>query len=235
LELQGGATHGVGQRLPGVVGMLEIDGELKRQCPGLQVVCLHGSVEIAKSSPELLGLLNTRAEELRAKGGEPSDHPEIAATRAAYKALGKEPSRYRNSAEALLRRITSGKGLYFINNLVDINNLVSLESLMPVGTYDLAKVTPPLIFREGRSGESYKGIGKDVLNIADLPVFADKDGPFGSPTSDSERAMITGSTTAFAMMIISFSGKADLGAWAQRAVELLETHANGTGLTSDLV
>jgi DNA/RNA-binding domain of Phe-tRNA-synthetase-like protein len=215
--------------------MLEIDRELRQQCPGLRVACVHGSVEVAKSSQELLDFLNKRAGELRAQGGEPSAYPEIAATRAAYKALGKEPSRYRNSAEALLRRITSGKGLYFINNLVDINNLLSLETLMPVGTYDLAKVTPPLIFREGRNGEFYKGIGKDVLNIADLPVFADKDGPFGSPTSDSERAMITDSTTSFAMMIISFSGKAEMGAWAGRAEELLERHANGMGLKSDLV
>jgi len=214
--------------------MLEIDRELKQQCPGLKVACVHGSVEVAKSSQELLDFLNKRAGELRAQGGEPSAYPEIAATRAAYKALGKEPSRYRNSAEALLRRITSGKGLYFINNLVDINNLVSLESLMPVGTYDLSRIAPPIVFREGKSGESYKGIGKDVLNIADLPVFADKDGPFGSPTSDSERAMITEPTTSFAMMIISFSGKADLAAWSSRAMELLEGHASGSGLTFEI-
>jgi DNA/RNA-binding domain of Phe-tRNA-synthetase-like protein len=215
--------------------MLEIDRELKQQCPGLKVACLHGSVAVAKSSPELLDLLNARAEELRAQGGEPSAYPEIAATRAAYKTLGKEPSRYRNSAEALLRRITSGKGLYFINNLVDINNLVSLESLMPVGTYDLAKVTPPLIFREGRSGESYKGIGKDVLNLADLPVFADQDGPFGSPTSDSEQAMITESTTSFAMMIISFSGTSDLNTWASRAMDLVKNHGGGSDLEFEIV
>jgi DNA/RNA-binding domain of Phe-tRNA-synthetase-like protein len=215
--------------------MLEIDRELKQQCRDLQVACVHGSVEVTKSSPELLDQLNARAEELRTKGGEPSDYSEIAATRQAYKTLGKEPSRYRNSAEALLRRITSGKGLYFINNLVDINNLISLESLMPVGTYDLAKVTPPLIFREGRSGESYKGIGKDVLNIADLPVFADKDGPFGSPTSDSERAMITESTTTFAMMIISFSGKVDLSACGERVVALVRNYAGGSGLKFEVV
>jgi DNA/RNA-binding domain of Phe-tRNA-synthetase-like protein len=215
--------------------MLEIDRELKQQCPGLKIACVHGSVQVASSPQELLDILNARASELRSQAAEASAYPEIAATRQAYKTLGKEPSRYRNSAEALLRRVTSGKGLYFINTLVDINNLVSLESLMPVGTYDLAKITPPLVFREGKSSESYKGIGKDVLNISDLPVLADKGGPFGSPTSDSERAMITASTTGFAMMIISFSGKADLPMWASRAVELVRRYAAGGGLGFEVV
>lgn len=215
--------------------MLEIDPELKQQCPGLRVACVHGAVRVTSSPEDLLRQLNQRASALQSQGGDASTYPEIAATRQAYKALGKEPSRYRNSAEALWRRIISGKGLYFINNLVDINNLVSLESLMPVGTYDLAKIMPPLVFREGKSGESYKGIGKDVLNIADLPVFADKDGPFGSPTSDSERAMITESTTRFAMMIISFSGKADLPVWAERAVSLIRQHAGGSELQFEVV
>ena len=67
--------------------------------------------------------------------------PQITAMRSVYKALGKDPSRYRGSAEALLRRVLSGKGLYQINSVVDINNLVSLESLNPA--------------RHIRSGESY--------------------------------------------------------------------------------
>ena len=73
------------------------------------------------------------------------------------------------------------KGLYQINSVVDINNLVSLESLNPAGTYDLEKITPPIELRIGAAGESYKGIGKDLINIESLPVFADARRPFRQP------------------------------------------------------
>lgn len=216
---------------------LAIDPALKQRCPVLRVACVQGSVQVSKSADALLELMNARA--AQASGSTASadiaSNPEIIATRQAYKALGKDPSRYRGSAEALLRRLASGKGLYFINNLVDINNLVSLGSSLPVGSYDLAKVGDEIVFRIGKEGESYKGIGKDVINIVDLPVFADSGGPFGSPSSDSERAMIRETTTRFAMMIISFSGESDLNAWAARAIELLGSHANGSDLSFEIV
>ena len=216
---------------------LSIDPELKRRCPALRVACVQGSVRVSKSADALLELMNARAAQLSGStaSADIASNPEIVATRQAYKALGKDPSRYRGSAEALLRRLASGKGLYFINNLVDINNLVSLGSFLPVGSYDLAKVGDEIVFRIGKEGESYKGIGKDVINIADLPVFADSGGPFGSPTSDSERAMITEATASFAMMIISFSGKSDVSAWAARAIELLRSHATGSDLSFEIV
>jgi len=217
--------------------VLSIDPQLKQHCSTLQVACVQGTVAVSKSSDALVQLLNARAAELSSQlsAAEILSNPDITATREAYKSLGKDPSRYRGSAEALLRRVTSGKPLYFINNLVDVNNLVSLESFLPVGSYDFARINGKIVFRIGKSGESYKGIGKDLINIADLPVFADNDGPFGSPTSDSERARITSSTRQFAMMMISFAGKADLRVPAERAIELLANHANGRDLSFEVI
>jgi len=161
--------------------------------------------------------------------------PQIAAIREAYKALGKDPSRYRGSAEALLRRALSGKGLYQINSVVDINNLVSLESLNPAGTYDLEKITPPIELRIGAAGESYKGIGKDLINIESLPVFADAAGPFGSPTSDSERAMVTLQTRKVLMIIFSFTGPEGLERWVSRASKLLRLYCGSEEIEASLV
>jgi len=221
--------------MPRLVGhlvlKLSIDAELKRRCPALRLALLTGSARVSKSSNELVAILNARAEEV-AKIKDAAMHPEILATREAYKKLGKEPSRYRGSAEALVRRILSGKGLYFINNLVDINNLVSLESFLPIGSYDLEQIRNDIAFRVGRNGESFKGIGKDIINIADLPVFADSEGAFGSPTSDSERAMIRETTSRFAMILIAFSGGAELEPWMQRAKDLIAMHAAGEDLDS---
>jgi DNA/RNA-binding domain of Phe-tRNA-synthetase-like protein len=150
--------------------------------------------------------------------------------RSAYKALGKDPSRYRGSAEALLRRALSGKGLYQINSVVDINNLVSLESLNPVGTYDMEKITPPIELRIGAAGESYKGIGKDLINIENLPVFADANSAFGSPTSDSERAMVRLESRKVLMVVFSFTGPDGLPRWVERASNLLRQYCGAQGI-----
>jgi DNA/RNA-binding domain of Phe-tRNA-synthetase-like protein len=77
----------------------------------------------------------------------------------------------------------------------------------------------------GLPGESYAGIGRGQLKIEGLPVFADQLGPFGSTTSDSERAMIRLETTRILMFIISFLGRAGLEEAAGRAAELLKKNA----------
>ena len=151
--------------------------------------------------------------------------PEIAAVRDTYKKLGKDPVRYRGSAEALIRRILQGKGLYKVNNIVDINNLVSIETRHPVGSYSLEKIQEPIIFAIGKRGDFYKGIGKEMINIEELPVFKDAKGPYGSPTSDSERAMITENSKHIIIVIISFTG-AGLEKGTERAAELLKKYAS---------
>ena len=111
--------------------------------------------------------------------------------------------------------------------MVDINNLVSITSFYSVGSYDLDKLAGPVVFTVGGAGESYKGIGKEVVNIENLPVFADDEGKFGSPTSDSEKAMITSGTKSILMNIISFSGAGYIEGYLQKAGELLSQYAGG--------
>ena len=87
----------------------------------------------------------------------------------------------------------------------------------------------------GAAGESYKGIGKDLINIESLPVFADATGPFGSPTSDSERAMVRLETRKILMVIFSFSGAEGLERWIERASELLGQYSGGEGIETFVV
>jgi len=182
---------------------------------------------VTKKSPQLWKEIDKRIRELQSNLTLASlyDIPQIKALRDAYKALGKDPTRYRGSQEALVRRILQGKGLYQINTIVDINNLISLETLHSVGSYDVDNLKPPVIFRIGKPGESYKGIGKGIVNIANLPVFVDEKGPFGSPTSDSERTMITLDTKKVMVVIISFSGQEHLKGQLQRTTNLLCNYA----------
>jgi DNA/RNA-binding domain of Phe-tRNA-synthetase-like protein len=161
--------------------------------------------------------------------------PQVESTRMAYKALGKDPSRYRGSAEALLRRLLAGKGLPQINAVVDVINLVSVESRLPVGLYDLAHVSGDIVFRAGGAKETYKGIGKYALNLEGLPVFCDAAGPHGSATSDSERTMVTAATTQVLAIIVSFGGPESLERWTQRLGALLQQYAAGTDIVTNIV
>jgi DNA/RNA-binding domain of Phe-tRNA-synthetase-like protein len=206
---------------------ITIEAKLKAKCPRTALACVTARVQPGASPVLLLGEMNQRELEIQElpfpRGVLAS--PQVEATRAAYKALGKDPSRYRGSAEALLRRIVAGKGFPQINAVVDAINLVSVESRLPVGLYDLAHVTGEIIFRAGRAGETYKGIGKYDLNLEGIPLFADNAGPHGSATSDSERTMVTAATKEVLAVIISFAGADGLERWAQRMSALLTQHA----------
>src|SRR5580698_10303124 len=191
---------------------VKIAEELKATCPRVALACVAAEVETG-ATPEGLDQELLSCEERIMKLPEPKavlESAAILATRAGYKALGKDPARYRGSAEALLRRVIAGKGLPRINNVVDVINLTSVESRLPVGLYDLAHVEGDILFRAGRAGETYKGIGKYDLNLEGLPVFCDAVGPHGSPTSDSERTMVTLETKKVIAIIISFGGPKDI-------------------------
>ena len=216
---------------------MTIDAGLKLKCAKTALGCVTAHVEAGASPAALLGEMKAREAEIQ-KLPFPRgvlESPQIVAARAAYKALGKDPARYRGSAEALLRRVVAGKGLPQINSVVDIINLVSVESRLPVGLYDLAHVTGEIVFRAGRASETYKGIGKYDLNLEGLPIFCDAAGPHGSPTSDSERTMVTAATKEVLAVIVSFGGSENLERWTQRLGALLQQYAAGTEIVTSIV
>jgi DNA/RNA-binding domain of Phe-tRNA-synthetase-like protein len=200
---------------------------MKAKCPRVALACVTAAREAGATSEAMDGELHACEERTLKLVGPKAvlESAAILATRAAYKALGKDPARYRGSAEALLRRVIAGKGLPRINNVVDVINYVSVESRLPVGLYDLAQVQGDIVFRAGRQGETYKGIGKYDLNLEGLPVFCDALGPHGSPTSDSERTMVTETTKQIVAIIISFGGAEGLERWAQKMSEMLKQYA----------
>jgi DNA/RNA-binding domain of Phe-tRNA-synthetase-like protein len=208
---------------------LSIDPGLKQKCPRASLGLLTARVVVRETPAPLLDEMKVRETEILHLPEPRSllESPKILATRAGYKALGKDPARYRGSAEALLRRILSGKGFPQINSVVDIINLISVESRLPIGLYDLAHVKGDIVFRPGRAGETYKGIGKYDLNLEDLPVFSDEAGPHGSATSDSERTMVTPATRNIAAILVSFGGAEGLESSCQRMTSLLQKYAEG--------
>jgi DNA/RNA-binding domain of Phe-tRNA-synthetase-like protein len=126
---------------------------------------------------------------------------EIAAVRTMYKRVGIDPTKRRPSSEALLRRVRKGDPLPRINSMVDVCNWCSLEFQLPYGLYDAAKIQGDVVLRLGREGESYPGIRKDDVHVGGRITLADDAGPFGNPTSDSARTMVTTETTR-AMVVV---------------------------------
>ncbi len=188
---------------------IKISKELSELCPGASLMVLSYETVVQKSSEDLLTLLDKTIAELHSRYtmADLSEISHIKDTRTAYRSLGKSPTAYRNASEAMLRRIVKGSGLYHINNVVEINNLISVTTGYSVGTYDTDFLSGNVEWKRSPDGESYQGIGKDILNIEHLPTLYDEQGAFGNPTSDSRRAMISIGKHRISSVLYSFSGQ----------------------------
>lgn len=215
---------------------IKIDDILKNKCELVSIGSIEAIIEVGDGNEELWEKINLKCNEIRNiyKQGDIVSIKNIADSRQAYKKLGKDPSRYRLSSEALLKRIVKGNDLYKVNNIVDINNLVSLYSCYSVGSYDVNNIDECINFTFGAPGEKYNGIGKGDVNLENLPVFEDSRGKFGSTTSDSTRAMITKDTKHIIMNIISFNGDEDLDMYINYASSLLKNYANADILSTNV-
>lgn len=217
---------------------LSIDEDMKKIWPATRVGCFQYKVKVEKKNEDMWKYLK---KDIFKKAKDDifdfgvNDIPNIKESRLAYKAFGKDPSRYRVSSEALIRRIGQGKGLYEVNTVVDVNNLISIESGFSVGSYDVANIGEKLMFRIGKEGETYKGIGKEEIKIDALPVLADEKGAIGSSTSDSERAMITESAEEVLTLIYSFSDNQDLETAMEKGRKYLELYAGAKDLETWIV
>lgn len=146
---------------------------------------------------------------------------DLDAVRTMYKRVGIDPTKTRPSSEALLRRVRKGDGLPRINSMVDVCNWCSLEFQLPYGLYDAAHIDGDRVeLRRGRDGESYPGIRKDDVHVAGRIALADASGPFGNPTSDSARTMVTIATTRALLVVFAPAGTA-----AARLAAVLEATA----------
>lgn len=207
-----------------------IDQNMKQLWPDSVLGCIQCKVNVEESPAELLKEIDDYCQVLQSTIEKVPDLPKrdkIAQTRSAYKAFGKEPSRYRNSAEAMCRRILQGKGLYQINNVVECNNLFSIKSGYSLGAYDVNKIEGAVIWKVAEEGSHYQGIGKDQINVEFLPVFADSQGPFGNPTSDSVRTRITEDAQEILMVIFGFAGTAHMEEDLQELCGLLFKYCKG--------
>ncbi|WP_297518615.1 phenylalanine--tRNA ligase beta subunit-related protein [uncultured Clostridium sp.] len=218
-----------------IILKIKISDELREKTNPI-LLSIEATVKVKEGNDALWNEINSKIKEIT-ENITPSDILKIKnidSSRTAYKKLGKDPSRYRLSSESLLKRIVKGNGLYKVNNVVDINNLISLTTSCPVGIYDLSKTEGDIILTIGKEGEVYEGIGRGEIKIEHMPTFADSIGNFGTTTSDSIRAMITEDTHHIVMNLVSFSGEDELLEFSKLAKRLLAQYADAEILSETI-
>ena len=212
---------------------LTLSTELTSRCPEYRGAAVYAEVVNSPFSEGLWQEIDAFTQELRARDTADSikQQPAIAATREAYRRLGKDPSRYRPSAEALRRRLLRGLELYRIDTLVDLINLVSLRTGYSIGGFDADKIQgTDLCLGVGQAGEPFEGIGRGVLNIEGLPVWRDVQGGIGTPTSDHERTKMDVGTRHILAIINGYDGdERRLREAAEMTQELLRKYAESDG------
>lgn len=210
------------------------------ELPGVRIGIVEADdVTVAPANAELLEEMTRECARLQKKFTVESlaDANAVVAVRAMFRGWGMDPSKYRPSSEALLRRVVQGKGLYNISNVVDLSNLGSIETGWPYGVYNRAAISGEIRLRLGVVGEKYEGIGKREWNLEGRPVLADADGPFGSPISDSTRTQVREGTSAVITVIYAPARATD--AEVKEAVEQearrLEIHAGARATRAKLM
>lgn len=218
------------------IGM-HIGAELQRINPSLALGILECSVQNSDHNGELWAEIQEAIQKVKESLTIESikDQPQIAATRSMYSLCGKDPSRYRPSAEALMRRIVKGHDLYRISTLVDLINLVSIKSGYSIGGFDASLIEQPVVAGLGKADEVFNAIGRGVFNIENLPVLRDAKGPIGTPTSDEERTSIRSGTRHLLMVFYAYKGTEDLAPAMDYAVGLLKKHASAFVLNRDII
>ncbi len=217
---------------------IRVSDQIRQRCPSFVGAAVVSHVHNSESDPALWQEIDAFIADYRQRYTTESlkQMPAILATREAYKLCGKDPSRYRPSGEALVRRTLRGMDLYHVSTLVDLINLASIAYGYSIGGFDADLIgrsgsddTIRLTLGIGQEGEPYEGIGRGVLNIAGLPVYRDAIGGIGTPTSDHERTKLTLGTTHLLAIVNGYDGnQQSVYACAQMLLTLLMRYAAAT-------
>ncbi|WP_148371240.1 B3/B4 domain-containing protein [Bacteroides bouchesdurhonensis] len=211
---------------------IKVSQEIRQACPVFAGAAVYAAVKNSTYSEGLWNEINEFTRELTTTTqiDDIKLQPVIAATREAYKRCGKDPGRYRPSAEALRRRLMRGIPLYQIDTLVDLINLVSLRTGHSIGGFDADKIQgKQLELGIGKANEPFEGIGRGVLNIEGLPVYRDAIGGIGTPTSDHERTKMDIATTHILAIVNGYNGREGLREAAEMIQTLLQKYTESVG------
>ena len=216
---------------------VEIDPRILEVCPQVRIGLVSATVVNEPTCDALWAEIEAAAEDVKQRFAllAINERPAIAGTRRLYRALGKDPIRYRVSSEALCRRIIRGLGIYRLTTLIDVVNLVSIKSGYAISGLDRDKIAGnKLTMSVGTADDIYNGIGRGVLNIEGMPVYRDAAGPIATPTSDEERTKFTDETTHVQININAFVPEMPLEEAVEWMAELLKKYAHASDVETQI-
>jgi len=157
----------------------------------------------------------------------------VRAYRDFYWKIGIDPTKIRPSGEALRRRVARNAKLPRINSVVDAGNIVSTETLVPIGLYDMDKIKGNPIIVLSKGNELFYGIGKQEPEKLEpnIPIMIDEEGKVMHiyPHRDSVLTSITLDTKNVLIVAAGVPGveKNLVMNSAKMVAELLVKYANG--------
>lgn len=176
---------------------IQLSPELSELIPDFKLgVIEYQNITVGDSPQMLKGRLQLFQESIyfELENKNVTELPGIQEWRAIFKKTGKDPNRYRHSAEALYRRVKKQNYLNSVQSATDLNNFFSLQYQVPMGVYDADLTEGPVEIRIGGENEEYIGLNGRVNSLHRLIISSDQKGPFGSPFVDSERTAVTNNT-----------------------------------------
>jgi len=171
---------------------LEVQIRFELEGWSLFMVELEMAPKGANQLPSLRRSVTSRVRDTRNLETLSSD-PTVAGLRRLFRAAGCDPTRYRPSSEALLRRLLKGSEMPEIHPLVDLNNCLSAELAVPCCVMAEGTFEPPFVMRSGRAGESYESL-RGPFNLEGKPLLVDALGPCDAPITGSQRVKVTADT-----------------------------------------
>ena len=216
---------------------IQIDDRILKACPDTRIGLISATVINGPTNDALWSEIEAAAEDIKQQYEllEINKRPAIAGTRHLYKALGKDPSRYRVSSEALCRRIIRGLGIYRLTTLIDVVNLESIKSGYAISGLDRDRIVgDTLTMSVGTVDDVYHGIGRGLLNIEGMPVYRDAAGPIATPTSDEERTKFTDQTVRAQININAFAPEMPLDDAVEWMAALLKKYAHATDVETSI-
>jgi DNA/RNA-binding domain of Phe-tRNA-synthetase-like protein len=150
-----------------------------------------------------------------------SSHATVAALRRLFRAAGCDPTRYRPSSEALLRRLLKGEGMPAIHPLVDLNNCLSACLAVPCCVMSEQALVPPFVLRAGKPGESYDSL-RGPFNLEGRPLLNDSVGPCDTPITGGQRVKVNADSERVWLVAYLPAGVVEPAAAERELMEILQ-------------
>jgi DNA/RNA-binding domain of Phe-tRNA-synthetase-like protein len=135
----------------------------------------------------------------------------------------KPTGRSKPASEYLLKAVGEGR-LTTINVAVDVCNIVSLHSGLPISVIDVDRARQPFCVKVAEPGTNYVfNVSGQVIDVGGLLCLFDAEGPCGNAVKDAQRTK-TGPETRHTLSVVwgsvELPGRAaDTEAWYRRLLE----------------